>query len=382
MHTESEGSVLKELNRIMLKYLIVATALVSCKVGVKNPAYNSDLGNIFLEDESPSRRRKASDEELLKVVKLRGCTGHLIHPDYLMSAAHCRLRVGDRFSSGSAIVNQAAPKDITIAEIVENNNALDFVIAKIEWSNGFPDDQKYTTLIATLPSDASVSKSPNKGDEVITVGYAADKSQTWGATYAEGRLKKLGATDLYYNAGIINGSSGGGVWKKSNGMLVSLTNSGPQAIGSDGWDSKSKNDESAWNRGVAMWVAYANSAKLRELFPNGKSILAPTVNEDPNTENINSSKIFLATASSALGAEIYASVNKDVVKTAICMASDIGQCDNAEGKYYSMKEERSINGRKIFTRKINPSSFKVIKVVSLNADNQIVESRELEFVGE
>ena len=65
---------------------------------------------------------------------------------------------------------------------------------------------------------------------------------------------------------------------------------------------------------VAMWVAYANSAKLRELFPDGKSIAAtPTVNSS-DLAKVNSSKIYIAAESRAGGAVIYASVNSKVSK--------------------------------------------------------------------
>ena len=46
-----------------------------------------------------------------------------------MTAAHCKIKKNDKYSSGSAIVNRSTPKDISIEEIVENNT-LDFTIAK------------------------------------------------------------------------------------------------------------------------------------------------------------------------------------------------------------------------------------------------------------
>ena len=367
----------------MWKYLLVASMLVSCKLAGLNTGVDSDLDNIYLEDNSASRRRKATDDELLKVVKLKGCTGHLMHPEYLMTAAHCNIKKRDTYSSGSAIVNRSAPKDITIEEIVENNSSLDFTIAKISWANGFPKDQKFTTLISTSQSDVSFSKNPETGDEVITIGYAADKAAEWGATYSEGRLKNFNRTDLIYNAATINGNSGGGVWKKSDGMLVSLTNGGPQAINRPGWNSSSKDNEAAWNRGVAMWVAYANSAKLRELFPNGRSIAASSANNSSDLANVNSSKIYIAAESIAGGAVIYASVNSKVNRTAICTIGTKKQCEAAGGKYKLMRANKTLNGRKIFESKnINISENSVITIVSLNDENQIIKTREIEFLGE
>ena len=278
----------------MWKFLLIALIFNGCKLGHQTKQHNSDIKDIFIEDQSESRRRKATNSELMKVVKLKGCTGHLLHPDYMMTAAHCKIKVGDRYSSGWTIANQSTPNDITIAEITENNTSLDYVIAKISWANGFPEDQKFTTMIATSPNDVSYSALSDQGDEIITIGYAADKASSWGATYAEGRLKRLSSVNLYYNAGIINGNSGGGVWKKDSGMLVSLTNGGPHSIGQSGWNSSSKDDSSAWNRGVAMWVAYENSPKLKELFPNGRSILSGQVDAQQAPANASSSKIFLA----------------------------------------------------------------------------------------
>lgn len=367
----------------MWKYLLVVCMLVSCKLAGLNPGVNSDLDNIYLEDDSTSRRRKATASELLKIVKLRGCTGHLLHTSYLMTAAHCKIRAGDRYSSGSAIVNRSEPKDIKIEEIVETNSSLDYVIARISWANGFPKDQKFTTLISTSQSDISFSKTPESGDEIITIGYSADKASQWGATYSEGRLKTFDKTNLLYNAASINGNSGGGVWKKSNGMLVSLTNGGPQSINSPGWNSSSKDNEAAWNRGVALWVAYANSDTLKELFPNGQSILAEPKNETNNQANVSSDKIYLAAESVGNGAVIYASVNTQVYRTAICTVGTKVQCEAAGGKYKLMAESKTINGRKIFaSNSIDINEQSVVTIVSLNQQNQIIKTREIEFLGE
>ena len=51
--------------------------LVSCKLAGLNTAVDSDLDNIYLEDDSASRRRKASDDELLKVVAFKAVPGTL-----------------------------------------------------------------------------------------------------------------------------------------------------------------------------------------------------------------------------------------------------------------------------------------------------------------
>ena len=155
--------------------------------------------------------------------------------------------------------------------------------------------------------------------------------------------------------------------KKSNGMLVSLTNAGPQAINRPGWNTSSKDNEAAWNRGVAMWVAYANSAKLRELFPDGKSIAATPANNSSDLAKVNSSKIYIAAESRAGGAVIYASVNSKVSRTAICTVGTKEQCETAGGKYKLMKANKTLNGRKIFeSRNINISQNSVITIVSLN----------------
>src|SRR5690606_28490009 len=79
---------------------------------------------------------------------------------------------------------------------------------------------------------------------------------------------------LVYNIGIINGNSGGGVWRKQDNMLVSLTNAGPRNLGNQGWNTGNADDPDHWNFGAGMWDVYGSSPTVRDTFPAGKNLYA------------------------------------------------------------------------------------------------------------
>ena len=173
------------MKRLLLSILFI---IQSCSSNhLMNPL--SVTKDIFLEDNDPSsgRRRHANHEEILRTIKLKGCTGHLIHPNYMMTAAHCKIKVGDKFQSGSNLVKGDSTKDVSVKLIIENNTRADFTIAEITWLEDFPKEQKFTSRIASSEDQIHSSLNIDEGDEVFTVGFPADKKT---ATYSEGRLKR------------------------------------------------------------------------------------------------------------------------------------------------------------------------------------------------
>lgn len=231
----------------------------------------SRLGDIYLEDEKdPSRRHKATDEERLWTVSLGGCSASLLSSDYLITAHHCGIKVNKKATSGYCL-NNGCRNDITITESLDKDRGLDFHIFKIRWKNGkMPEGQKFPPSILTDDNDLKTGKKIGEGDEIFTVGFPADKT-SWGATFAKGRLKTKDSSYISYNIGIINGNSGGAVWRIEDKMLVGLTNHGPHAMGMPGWDKNKLDDPKAWNGGTNMAVAYKKSKVLQEIFPNGKN---------------------------------------------------------------------------------------------------------------
>jgi V8-like Glu-specific endopeptidase len=245
---------------------IVAAGLAiagGCGTGVTADSRAKDL---FTEDQSSTRRHKATADEAMWAIDMNGCTGHLVSPDYMMSANHCQPRAGVRYTSGAAMA-QGQQDDITVTSVEEASATLDYAIMRIRWANGtMPKEQRFPALIATKASDVKMSTAHGGGDDVFTTGFPGDKTD---ATYSEGHLKQAGSGHLFYDMGIINGNSGGGVWRKSDHMLVSLTNGGQMVLGQPGWDQASADDPNRWNFGPAMWQVYAASRRLQDIFPSG-----------------------------------------------------------------------------------------------------------------
>jgi hypothetical protein len=222
--------------------------------------------NIFYNDKET--RTAATQTQILWTVNLRGCTGFMLTPKYLMTAAHCAVLMKKRkFFSGACLADyDCTETDLNLVKILESNAELDYLIAEVSWSNtNTRMRQLFTPKVLTKKEDALVDGS--KDAAVFTVGFPADKKPT--AFYSSGHLRKRKDSTFYFNAGIINGNSGGGLWRSSDHTLVSLTNAGPQRLYHKGWDNNDPEKENTWNWGPAMDAIYDKSELLQELFVNG-----------------------------------------------------------------------------------------------------------------
>jgi V8-like Glu-specific endopeptidase len=323
--------------------LSAASLLPACS----SESPNSRTTDIFVEDQGGgangnARRHAATEAERHYTINMNGCSGSLLAPELLITAAHCPIVVGFTYTSGSAI-NRGKKDDIQITEVAERNETLDYQILRIKWRNGsFPTTQFFPKLIATSSADVVRGQGDGQGDEIFTVGFPADKFESWGATYAEGRAKAFADGELYYNIGTINGNSGGGVWKKKDGMLVSLTNGGVHNLDEAGWNTSKASNADAWNTGVAMWVAYAQSKILKDTFPNGRNKFSVVVSKD----------VFMAIGeedrSAADTYTLYASVPADSAKVTFCAVADVNLCDENANGFTALKEFKTVGDRKIF----------------------------------
>lgn len=246
--------------------------IISCGNLVSDTKNPSKLGDIFLEDEKdPSRRHKATEKERLWTVSLGGCSASLLSPDHLITAHHCGIKVNKKATSGYCL-NIGCSSDITITESLDSDRRLDYHIFKIKWKNGkMPEGQQIPPSILTNDTKLKTGKKIGDGDECFTVGFPGDKTQ-WGATFAKGRIKIKDQSYISYNIGIINGNSGGAVWRTDDKKLVGLTNHGPHMLGEPGWDKNKLDDPKAWNGGTNMATAYKQSKVLQNIFPDGKNI--------------------------------------------------------------------------------------------------------------
>lgn len=256
----------------------LAALLTSCGVETnENGPIGSFLGDIYLADNDPERRHKATAEEILWTIKMNGCTASMLTPEYVLTADHCSVRLGDKFISGSALLaagDGPEPEgDIEVVEFVEKDWKYDYAVIKIKWLNAegkMPANQKMPSGIATKREDYVVSKNADEGDHVFTVGFPADKRK-WGATFAKGQLKEHKDQYVRYNVGIINGNSGGPIYRISDELLITQTNGGPRAMGMPGWKDNDVNDPKAWNLGGILAEVFHNSEILQKLYPEGKN---------------------------------------------------------------------------------------------------------------
>ncbi len=333
---------------IQVVFALVLVASNSCVefAGSRNKdIYSEDVGE---------RRRKASNEELLWTVFMGGCTAHLISPKYILTAAHCQPTAGLTYSSGAAIA-KGNHRDIEITEVIELNVLLDYAILEFRWVNGIEEDQKITPSIAIKKEDVVHSEEANMGDEVYTIGFPTDKQ--FEATYAEGQLKKyaVGNTPggnpmvLYYNIGIINGNSGGPVWRKSDQMLVTMTNGGPVPFGVQGWNNNNVNDPSAWNSGAALWDIYKNSAVMKDVFPNGKNRFVSQQDQNRD-ELIKDLQVALVQDSSGPShIQLVISSSSSVDKVIVCPKLNVSSsCGASMPNAFSPSFQRNVLDKKIF----------------------------------
>ena len=256
--------------------LFVLSSMIVTSCGVGTHPTQSKLGDIYVADQGDGtvgsyRRHPASTLELSWTVSMNGCTGHLIGPRHMMTANHCSPQAGSTYTSGAALA-AGRRNDLRVKRVAESDRDLDYAILELEWIGAYPATQRFPGSVPVRREDAVTSIEADQGDEVFTVGFPADKS-SWGATSSRGQLKGIEDGHIYYNMGIINGNSGGGVWRVRDHMLVSLTNNGPRAFGQPGWDKAEINSRSLkdHNHGTAMWEIYRDSSLLKELFPGGKS---------------------------------------------------------------------------------------------------------------
>lgn len=353
-----------------LSAIALLTILTAC-----SDSSTSRTQDIFLEDQGAgeagnARRHPASDTEKLWTILMPGCTGHLIAPNLMMTANHCTPAAGERYTSGYALT-QGRKNDITAAQLVESSSVHDYAILKITWDGGSaPRQQKFPPLIATSPTDVEVSRGEGGGDALYTVGFPGDKRGTWGATYSEGHAKAVQSGRLVYNIGIINGNSGGGVWRKRDNMLVSLTNGGPNNLGQGDWNSASSTNANNWNFGAAMWEAYADSATLKDVFPGGRNRYATSAPD-----------LFIAFGQADNAAAdsfwLHASVPDAATKVIFCATAKPADCRDGANGYTLTSEAPRVGGRKHFRGNVATAlqNGMILSYVALDSGGQTVAAQ-------
>ena len=363
-----------------LRVAIIATIFSGC-----GPvASSSSTRDIFAQDLSTTgneRRRPATPIETFWTISMGGCTGHLIAPEIMMTAAHCNARVGATYKSGSAIV-QKTRSDITVTQVMEDNKGLDYSILRIRWANMKPDSQRFPSSIAFTRNSIEIAENgANQGDMLFTVGFPTDKSSTWGPTYSQGQAKEESGNLLRYNIGIINGNSGGGVWRKSDGMLVSLTNGGPNNFGQGTWSGADAEDSTHWNHGAAMWKIYAASKVIRDIFPNGKNRYSGIPDTTPSSS---STGLFVAMEQSPNSTDLdnlSLLISTTLTDAKIILCQNLDNCAAASGQQIATSEGPAIDGRRILRTmsKLNITNGAIWHVAAVDQNGKIAEKQTIRF---
>ena len=221
--------------------------------------------DIFRNDRET--RRVPDGVDIRWTVRLGGCTGSMLSPRYMLSAAHCGVAVGDRTTSGGCLA-LGCTRDLTVTRIVEHSEIFDSVIAEVSWSRiDSRWKQRYTPRVQITENQIELGRD-DQATRLFTVGFPTDKN---GAMLATGFAKEIRGNGMRYNIGIINGNSGGAVWTWDDYMLVSQTNNGPHNFGQPGWNNNDPENPRAWNGGPAIYKMYAQSKTLKEVYPTGRN---------------------------------------------------------------------------------------------------------------
>ena len=356
-------------------YLIAALCLASAVVSACGFS-DSKTQDIFREDQNLERRHPATSDEILWTIDMKSCTGHLLAPDIMMTAAHCNPNVGDSYTSGSAMLRRIS-NDIRVTQILEYNPSMDFAILNINWTSGkAPSDQKFPPLVAVSPKDVSFKQIQTSGDELFTVGFPADQRR---ATYSQGTIQNVSGNLMLYDMGIINGNSGGGAWLKKNNMLVSLTNGGPNALGGAGWNTGSINDSNHWNHGIAMFQAYAASSTLRRIFPDGKNIYGGTTVEGSSNGSINLNVALEPQKSGNFA--LFVASDKNVKKVVTCELLADACIQGATG-YRQAKFVKSANDISFYnaTTDLQIKNNMIVGILAFDESGKIINRRSVRLL--
>ncbi|MDQ3232766.1 MAG: hypothetical protein M3Q07_13195, partial [Pseudobdellovibrionaceae bacterium] len=227
----------------------------------------------------------------------------------------------------------------------------------------------YPPRVATSADDVFASMDVDQGDELFTVGFPDDRVNVWASTYAEGQAKAVKGLQLFFNAGVINGNSGGGVLKKETHMLVSLANGGRHSLGQPGWDQANKEDPLTWNYGTGLWSIHTQSPLLQKLFPAGVNALYKETLQ-PKTQ------IYLALTGEGPEAHLWIAASAQTDRLLICSGL-IKDCRADRAGVIKLKSQSVQHGRAFYQSPSTPDAMPDMTLVALDKSGTPIGQRQV-----
>lgn len=356
------------------KVLVLASLLTIISVSCKQIKTGSLLKDVYKIDGSSdssgnSRRHEAGILEINWTIRAPGCSGILLNPDLILTAAHCKLVAGAPIRSGFA-VSTGSPNDMVVSKVLEENKRLDYAIASVSWTRPMPSQQTFPPWVAISPEQIFASQLPNQGDVLFSVGFPDDKSKQWNGTYSEGQAKSVEGSRLNFNIGLINGNSGGAVLKKDNLMLTAIAIGGSKKFGDAGWDQANADNPDDWNYGTNLWAIYGASETLRKAFPNGRNEYLKEL-ELPRTS------LYIAVDEEGEGS-LLVSGNIEAEKVLLC-PTGVFPCTSKTSGVITMKYEGHKSGRRFYSQSLENKTEQTFGFIALDKDGNKIGSRHIKL---